>query len=139
MNKEEKLTIELVTITGKSRRFLEDAKLLLKEKRLESASSRIYYSVFHIMQAALLTKELSFSKHSGTIGGFNRYFIKKGVFPKEFGRDIEKLFKDRQVSDYSFIYNIGEKEIKKNVKIAERIIHAVENYLNKASKGKYKK
>ncbi len=56
MSEKKKLKKEIKAIIEKSHRILGDAKILFSEARYESATSRAYYSVFHIMQAALLTK-----------------------------------------------------------------------------------
>lgn len=97
----------------------------------EAVSSKAYYAVFHIMQAALLTKGLSFSKHSGVIGGFSKEFIKSGVFPKEFSKKIRSLLKDREIGDYSYLLTIEKKQAKKDIETAQEIIRAVKAYLKK--------
>jgi len=70
----------------------------------ETTSSKAYYAVFHIMQAALLLKGLTYSKHSGVISGFSKEFIKPDIFPKEFSKKIRSLYKGREISDYNY-YN----------------------------------
>lgn len=60
----EELLNTLRAIINKANRSLEAAKILLTGGGYESASSRAYYAVFHLMQACLLTKGLSYSKQS---------------------------------------------------------------------------
>lgn len=68
----------ILKIIEKSFRTLRSSRNALEDGDFETASSRAYYAVFHIMQATLLTKGLTFSKHSGVIGAFSQYFIKPG-------------------------------------------------------------
>ncbi len=82
--------------------FLQAIREQLGDHLYDFASSRAYYAAFYAMQAILLTKDLSFSKHSGVIAAFNRQFIKTGVFPKEFSKLISRLFRERQTGDYEF-------------------------------------
>ena len=134
INKEE-LRKQILVMADKSERSLEDAKILHIQKRYEASSSRAYYSAFHIMQAVLLTKNLSYSKHSGVIGGFSQYFIKTGVFPKEFAEIIDTLREDRENGDYSYEMLIDEGKAKQDIENAEKIILAIKKYLDNFIKG----
>ena len=59
---------------------LYSAQLNYNNELYDDAVSRLYYSVFHTISALLLTKDLTFSSHSQTIGNFNREFIKSKIF-----------------------------------------------------------
>jgi len=93
------------------------------------ASSRAYYAAFYAMEAILLTRNLSFSKHSGVIAAFNQHFIKTGVFPKEFSKLVSRLFRERQIGDYDFDLSIEDGEARQDVQIAERVLQAITTYL----------
>ncbi|MDZ7344479.1 MAG: HEPN domain-containing protein, partial [candidate division KSB1 bacterium] len=87
------------------------------------------YAVFYAIEGLLVTKHLDFSKHAGVIAAFNQHFIKSGIFPKEFSRMIERLFRNRQIGDYGFELTITEDDAKEDVKMAEQLMSAIENYL----------
>ena len=72
------------------------------------AASRAYYAVFHAISALLVTRGLTFSSHSQTIGGFNREFVKTGVFPPDTSRKLQRLFQDRPTADYDWYHHIEE-------------------------------
>lgn len=127
----EALKKQIKAVVEKAHRSLDAAKTLFERENFESASSRAYYAVFHMMQAALLTKELSYSKHSGVISGFSGHFIKSGVFPKEFGKEIRSLRKDREIGDYEYQTTLGKETVEGDVLAAEKIVNAVEAYLSK--------
>lgn len=98
----------------------------------DDAVSRAYYAVFHAMNAALISRGLSFSSHAQTIGVFNREFVKSGVFPKEYSQIIQDLFEDRQAGDYDVDTIIDEQTARESIDKAEIIISGIERYLDPA-------
>ncbi|MFC1496448.1 HEPN domain-containing protein [Candidatus Margulisiibacteriota bacterium] len=122
---------QIESILKKTDETLEDAVILFDQGRFSAAASRAYYAVFHALQAVLLTKELTFSKHSGVIGGFSRYFIKEGFFPKEFALKIKNLWKNREIGDYEYEKKISEEEAHKCLDDSKLIVTELENYLKK--------
>jgi uncharacterized protein (UPF0332 family) len=114
----------------KSSRALDAARILFEHNNFEAASSKAYYAVFHILQAVLLTKSLSFSKHSGVISAFSKYFIKEGIFSEDFGRIIKDLRKNREIGDYDYFHYISSEQAKTDFKNAEDIIKAIKKYLS---------
>lgn len=113
----------------KSSRSLQASRLLFEHNNFEAASSTAYYAVFHILQAVLLTKNLFFAKHSGVISAFSKYFIKEGGFPKDFGRKIKDLRKDREIGDYDYFCHISSEQAAADLKNAEEITKAIKKYL----------
>lgn len=94
------LEAQLQLMIHKSARSITAAQSNLEEGNFDFASSRAYYAAFYAIQAALLTKNLSFSKHAGVIAAFNQHFVRTEVFPKEFSKLISRLFRERQIGDY---------------------------------------
>lgn len=122
---------EIKAMLSKSKRTLEDARLLLDNERYEAASSRAYYAAFHCIQAILLSKGLTFSKHSGAISAFSRNFLKEGIFPKEFAKHINSLRKHREVSDYAYLQTISKEKAEEDLVNAAKLIEVIEQYLIK--------
>ena len=91
---------EAKALVERARRYLKSAEMLLRDRDFKSSVSRTYYAMFYCAQAALLTKELSFSSHKGVISAFGEHFVKTGIFPKEMGRELNRAFEKRQVGDY---------------------------------------
>lgn len=129
--KEEVKKEDIKVMIEKGKRALEDSKILFANKRYESASSRAYYAVFHLLQAALLTHGLSFSKHSAVISQFSNIFLKTGILPKEFSKIIESLREARETGDYDYVQTIEEEEVKTDLADAEKVARAIEEYLVK--------
>ena len=129
MSSNNNLSNQLQSMIQKAIRSIAAAKLHFEKGDYDFASSRAYYSVFYVMEAVLLTKGLSFSKHGGVIGAFNRYFVRTRVFPKEFSKLISRLFRERQDGDYQFDLSIEEEDAEKDIQIAEKILKAITDYL----------
>lgn len=101
---------QLQLIVQKAVRSINVAQRNINEGDYDFGSSRAYYAALYAMQAILLTKDLSFSKHSAVISAFNQHFVKTKVFPKGFSRLISRLFRERQIGDYDFDLSITESD-----------------------------
>ena len=124
---------EVDAMLEKAWRILSDARLLVGEERYESAASRAYYAIFHAMQAALLYKGLTFSRHSGVISNFSKEFLRSGVFPAGFSRIIDRLRRDRDTGDYSYRQMPSPEAAEENLRDAERMIRAIDEFLQQES------
>jgi len=87
--------------------------------------------MFYSAQAALLTKNLSFSSHKGVISAFGGHFVKTGVFPKEMGRELNRAFEKRQVGDYEYTFVISEEEARQMLQSGKEFVDAIAQWLRK--------
>ena len=129
MNKKEKLNKQLSLMIRKAHASLDAAKILFREEDFGAVSSKSYYAVFHMLQAALLTKGLSFSKHLTVINAFSNQFIKSGIYPREFSKEIKRLKKNREVGDYEYLKAIQKEEAEEDLKSAEKIVSVIELHI----------
>lgn len=95
---------------------LEDAALLLQNRRQHSAVNRLYYALFYGVLALLQTKGLSSSKHQGVRALLNREFVKTGLLSREFGQFYRELFEDWQEGDYVDYVEFTEEETRERLK-----------------------
>jgi uncharacterized protein (UPF0332 family) len=84
----------------KAKNTLSDAKKFIKDATPESTVNRIYYAMYYAVNALLISKGLSSSKHSGIRALFNKEFVNKGLVEKELGRFYSEMFDNRQEGDY---------------------------------------
>ncbi len=122
---------EIETLIKRSRRYLKSAEILLADNDCESSVSRTYYAMFYSAQAALLTKNLSFSSHKGVISAFGEHFVKTGIFPKEMGRELNRAFEKRQIGDYEYTFVISEMEARQILQSGKDFISTIADWLNK--------
>ncbi len=128
MAKSEQLNEQLLQMVNKANRSLDAAQRHIKEHDYDFAVSRAYYAVYYLMEALLLTKEITASTHTGIIQQFSLHFIKTGIFPKEFSKSIGRLFRERQSGDYDFV-SIDSEDAKKDIAMAQELLKAMKTYL----------
>lgn len=85
---------------SKAQDSLSSARREFKANELSFAMNRVYYAAFYAVSAALLERDTSFKKHSGVRSAFHREFIKSGTLNTEWSKFYDRLFEDRQESDY---------------------------------------
>lgn len=113
----------------KSRKSLEASAALLRDGFSESTISRAYYASFYLAQAALATKDISRSKHSGVIAAFGENLTKKSLLPENLHKVLLNLYELRVTSDYSVEDVPSIDEAKEAFKTAKEFAKAVESYL----------
>ncbi len=109
--------------------FLRDAKYLLDKGALRSASSRVYYSMFHAARAILESLGESPKTHKGTISLFGEKVIQTNLMDKVFGSYLTKGFRERQSADYDGMILPDSDEITKIIRNAEKFLNEVERII----------
>ncbi|HIH69781.1 HEPN domain-containing protein [Methermicoccus shengliensis] len=122
---------EIESLIERAEKYLRSAEILIKEGDYESSVSRTYYAMFYCTQAMLLTKNLSFSSHKGVISAFGEHFIKTGIFPKDMGRELNRAFEKRQLSDYEYTFVISKNEAEEMLKNGRKFVNEIARYLRK--------
>ena len=120
---------EIKGLINKAEESLEAAKELFNKKFFDFSVSRAYYTMFYCAEALLLTKDLSFSKHSAVISFFGNEFIKTGIFPERFNEYINDAFRKRHKGDYWIDTGLTEKDCKIILKRAEEFLKETKKYL----------
>lgn len=115
----------------KAERSLNAAENLFRDKDCDFAVSRAYYAMFYAAEALLLTKNLSFSKHSGVVAGFWEHFVKSGIFPKELHQVFHNALEERNISDYGFEVPFPAEEARGILDDSGKFIKACKEYLQK--------
>jgi uncharacterized protein (UPF0332 family) len=116
---------QLEEMLRKARRSLAAAEQHIQQGDYDFASSRAYYAAFYAMEAALLTREITRSKHSAVIAAFNAEFVAKAKVPMELGKTVTRLFRQRQLADYEFDVSVGKEDAGQDRKGAGAVVDAV--------------
>jgi uncharacterized protein (UPF0332 family) len=122
---------ELKLLIEKAERSIKAAEELLAKDYFEFSVSRSYYAMLYCAQALLLSKNLSFSKHSGVISGFGKELIKSGEIPEEFHQYLIQAFKERQKADYDAKVDITKEKAREVLEKAKRFLEQSQNSLDK--------
>ncbi|MCL4557384.1 MAG: HEPN domain-containing protein [Deltaproteobacteria bacterium] len=127
--------IEVIkTMLTKASDRLEAAQSNFENKKYDVSVSCSYYAVFHSISSVLQSRGLRFSSHRGTIGSFNKEFVKTKEFSDSFTKTIEKLFYDRQIGDYSYKSSMDIGTAREDLKQAGDILNGCKEYLAKVYK-----
>jgi len=131
MNQDEAITTLIKYRIEQANKAIEDAKCLeTGNGSPRSIINRSYYAMFYAVLALLLREGKSYSKHSGVIGAFDRYFVKTGLLPKELSSNLHKLFELRQEHDYKIIYEPDPEEASEAINMAKNFVTDVEEFLS---------
>ena len=87
-------------LLGRARRELGAVRLLLDQGYYDVAASRAYYAMFYAAEAALLSRGITRSRHSGVIAAFGEYFVRTGLLPGTLSADLSNAFAQRAQADY---------------------------------------
>ncbi len=111
-------------------KYCKSAELLLDAGDYESSVSRSYYAMFFAAEAALLTKGMTQSTHSGIHRLFGEHFIVPGIFPVEMGRNLARAFGKRQIGDYESEFLISREEAERLCQMSTDFVTQIRIYLN---------
>lgn len=92
---------EVRSLMNRAKRSLRSAHNLLEDGDHDFAIARAYYAMFYAAKAALLSRDIARSKHSGVIAAFGEAFVKTGVLPEKHQKALQVGFRQRSESDYA--------------------------------------
>ena len=95
----------------------------------DNIANRLYYAVFHAVNALLINDGHPVNTHRGVIALFGNYYIRTGIFASEDGRLYSDLQTMRNNSDYNCSYDATEQEIEPMIAPAKNLIAKVLNYI----------
>ncbi len=128
--KDEKDILELLT---KARESLKAAEFLIEGQFYDFSAGRSYYAMFYATEAVLLSKNLSFSKHSAVIAAFGKDFIKTKIFNQNMRDSLVSAFELRQMGDYGSSGSVSKDKAQSLITQAREFVNVVEEYLKKTS------
>lgn len=108
---------------------LADARLLFEHNSLLSANNRIYYAVFHAINAVHALDGNGYKRHKDAIAKFNENYVATGIFPREYGRMIHRAENLRHNSDYDDFSIVDADITLELMNVMEKIVHEIEKYL----------
>jgi len=110
----------------KAKELAEESNLLFENKRHDGSVNSSYYAIFNAIRSLLALVGLDSRKHSGVISFFDRYFVKPGIFSKEYSKIVHNSFSVRQASDYQDFYIISEGQAHNQLKKCLKFISEIE-------------
>ena len=111
----------------------EEIEIMRQAGKWNGAANRIYYAVFHAVNALFINDGLQTVRHKGSHALFSQHYIKTGKLPMDFGRFYNNLQTLREKSDYNCFYNVEEQDVIDGMEKANQFISAIENHINEQS------
>jgi hypothetical protein len=110
----------------RAKEALASAEAELSAGRIAFAINRCYFAAFYAASAALLSRGDRFVKHSGVRAALHKQLVKPGLLSRDLGRQYDKLFEDRQESDYVALVAFEEEEVRAALDRARALVSALE-------------
>lgn len=120
---------EIEVLWRKALQSLGAAEVLFEKGYYDFAASRGYYAMFYAAEAALLSRGLSFSKHSAVVAAFGKHFISTGELPKHLHRYLLDAFDLRMMGDYAAPGIITEEKARDLLEWAREFLYKVSDFL----------
>ena len=92
--------------------------------------NRLYYSVFYICEALLLSKQIPVNTHAGVNRMMGYHFVRTGLLTIEEGKLLGKLFRMRQTGDYDDLFDWKKEEILPLFDQTEALINKIESLID---------
>ncbi len=89
---------------SKAHTLLIQADLMLVNAQYDGSINRSYYAMVNAVRSVLALVRLDSRSHHGVISLFDRYFVKTGLFDKQFSQYLHSAFDTRQDNDYEDFY-----------------------------------
>lgn len=121
---------EVSGLLSKAERSIAAASTLLRTGDTDFAASRAYYAMFCAAEALLLSRGLSFSKHTGVHAAFGKHFAKSGEFHSKYHRWLLEAFAARIAGDYGADVVLVNTDVEETIQRADAFLQATREYLH---------
>ena len=115
----------------RAKQSLRAARLLIHDNLPNIAASRGYYAMFYIAEALLLSRNLTFSRHSAVIAAYGKEFALTNDLDPKFHRYLIASQDTRQIGDYGVEENVSLAEAGQIISWAEEFFDAATSFLAK--------
>lgn len=123
------MTGEVEQLLTRGRDELRAAEVLLDAGLSSQALTRAYLAAFHAASAALATIGETPHTRTGVVSAFGRRVVVEGGLNHEVGRNLRRLFDDREYVDYG----LGEapaEESRTAISDAKRLLEATAQWID---------
>ena len=98
LNDEERKTLVALELKKANETF-EEIGILTTANRWSGAANRLYYAVYHAVNALLIYDGHQANTHKGSHALFNLHYIKTGILPIEYGHLYSQLQREKILQD----------------------------------------
>lgn len=120
----------------KAKSLLTQSELLLTNRQYDGSINRSYYAIFNAVRSVLALLSVDSRSHQGVMVYFDRYFVKTGIFDKQFSKILHTAFDTRQDNDYEDFNVPSETDAKEQYSNATLFIEEIERKRESFIEGK---
>lgn len=106
---DKKTLVELYLSKGEE--TLSDAILCIENRRWNSAANRLYYAVFHVLNALLVSDEKPACSHKGMRLVFGKNYVLTGLASEEEAHLLSRMETMRNKADYDCTFTAKEEVV----------------------------
>jgi uncharacterized protein (UPF0332 family) len=118
----------------KARESQNASEFLLKGGHSSIAASQVFYTMFYIAKALLLSKDLDFSRESRVISAFGKEFKKLDMSGNDFHKNLIAARAIRDGNDFELDCEVDEQSARQLIQQSYEFYEIAQSYLkNKAS------
>lgn len=128
LNDEERKSIVDYKIE-KAHKVFEESLQVSNLKLWNLCGNRLYYSVYHITSALLISNGFQTKTHAGVMHLFGEQFVRTDKVDKSYGRLYAKLFSLRQSGDYDDKFDATEEDVVPYFAIVRNYIEDIEKLI----------
>jgi uncharacterized protein len=110
---------------------IDDAIILIDNKKWNTAINRLYYSCFYAVIALLLKNDIETRSHNGARTKFSDVFIKTGLIDIKFGKLFSQLSDYRQKGDYGDLFDFDDKIVLPLVDKVKEFVSEIQKRIEK--------
>jgi uncharacterized protein (UPF0332 family) len=114
---------------AKATAALQATYALSKLALYDDAASRLYYAVFHLVSAALMSLGLQAQSHGGVAVLLGKHLIGPGLLPVHVGRDFAMLMGLRSQADYNRHFSLDADSFQSELARAEALFSLIGQFL----------
>lgn len=92
-------------------------------------ANRLYYAIFHAVNAMLMIDGIKTGTHKGTSMQFGKYYVLTGVFSRKDGILYSQLQTMREKADYQNVFSLEEEYGKMMIASAEELRQRICGYV----------
>lgn len=122
---------DLTSHITKAEQSLVAARLLWENNLFDFSVSRAYYAMFYMAESLLITRNLSYSKHSAVISAFGREFVKTNELSNDLREWLASAFDLRQLGDYGAPGTIPKEDAFELIEKTAKFIQVCKEYLER--------
>ena len=113
----------------KARESQSASEFLLNDGHSSIASSQVFYTMFYIAKALLLSKDLDFSRENRVISAFGKEFKKLDVLSNDFHKNMVAARAIRDSNDFELDFEVNEQDVRQMIQQSYEFYKATQVYL----------